>query len=627
MPTISDHEDEDLSSSEDENEIISLLSSKTKKRLKFSTSTSSHESETRARATFLALSLFLNLGIFWLLDSLKDPVFAVLVGDSDDSNENFEQNQPLAKMVSVLSTFVLVYVLEFFMHKSAPKSKEAQETEEWKNMQVASSQELNAKSNEGDAPAMSMISHIHIPYSILFVVGAILLERYPSFGYHTTSAFFAQDPSDIVENDTSKEQKLLGYVLYVAIESFGSLSVAAFWSYANSNLDLESAKKHYGLIIAAAQIGAILGSTIASFEFLTIPHMLLLSSALMICNMLLMIQYHKWYPIPLENLKYDDKDSLLKKKSLFSQSAFQTKQQNLSGATSSQSSDNPVVNGTKSKSGLLLILQHKYLLSILAVSCLYEVSLTCLDYEMKLVGLSRFNLSQQNSTFNFKTFMSRYGQLTNFLSLIFSFFGFPYWMKNYGVKYTLRLFPGFLVGLTIMTFTILPSNLWLLFYSMAVLKAMTYSINDPAKEILYMPTSAIIKVKAKFWIDVVGARFAKALGSSITNYAGSVDRLVKVGGVPSVLSSLLFLYFCIKVGEEFESLVHSGKIVGGEDEEKDGQNLKFDINLHDDDDDDDDHDHDYLVSMDPFTYKTKGLFESDPEGVYNKTDLATRGEE
>merc|ERR1719254_182077 len=40
--------------------------------------------------------------------------------------------------------------------------------------------------------------------------------------------------------------------------------------------------------------------------------------------------------------------------------------------------------------GLRMIFRHEYLKLILAVSVLYEISLTCLHYEMNLIGLHRF---------------------------------------------------------------------------------------------------------------------------------------------------------------------------------------------------------------------------------------------
>lgn len=227
-------------------------------------------------------------------------------------------------------------------------------------------------------------------------------------------------------------------------------------------------------------------------------------------------------------------------------------------------------------SGAYLILKHNYLLLILGVSCLYEISLTCLDYEMKLIGLHRFldpqdflddksvkeiDMSEEAAN-SFATFMGRYGQLTNVLSLMLSYYAFPYLMENYGLKHTLRIFPTMLLAITIMTFFALPMNLPVLFVSISFLKALTYSINDPAKEILYIPTSNTVKFKAKFWIDVVGARVAKAIGSSINTYAGTIDRIVKYGSLPSIVTAAALWVICYIVGIRFDELLESGEIIG-----------------------------------------------------------------
>jgi AAA family ATP:ADP antiporter len=53
--------------------------------------------------------------------------------------------------------------------------------------------------------------------------------------------------------------------------------------------------------------------------------------------------------------------------------------------------------------------------------------------------------------------------------------------------------------------------MWVLFMLLSVLKAITFSLNEPVKELLYMPTSEAIKFKVKAWIDVFGARCAKAV--------------------------------------------------------------------------------------------------------------------
>ena len=194
-----------------------------------------------------------------------------------------------------------------------------------------------------------------------------------------------------------------------------------------------------------------------------------------------------------------------------------------------------------------------------------------LDYQFKLLGWSRFDGSSTGTSITFAGFMGRYGQLTNFMSLLFSSIAFPFLIQKYGLRQTLRLFPTLLVLVTLLTYVAVPGNLPTLFVSLALLKAMTYSVHDPSKELLYLPTADIIKFRSKFWIDVVGARIAKAVGSSINGYAGSLERIVQVGSLPSVLTAVALWCVCYAVGTEFDVLVREKRVVG----------------LNDDDDDDD----------------------------------------
>lgn len=54
-----------------------------------------------------------------------------------------------------------------------------------------------------------------------------------------------------------------GWISYCAIESFGSICVSLFWAFVNSSMNVETAKSAYGLIIAGANLGSIMGPTLA----------------------------------------------------------------------------------------------------------------------------------------------------------------------------------------------------------------------------------------------------------------------------------------------------------------------------------------------------------------------------
>lgn len=47
-------------------------------------------------------------------------------------------------------------------------------------------------------------------------------------------------------------------------QSFGSMVVQCYWALVNASVDVTFAKKNFGLIVAGAQIGSILGPTLAT---------------------------------------------------------------------------------------------------------------------------------------------------------------------------------------------------------------------------------------------------------------------------------------------------------------------------------------------------------------------------
>ena len=548
------------------------------------------------RSSLLALSLTLTLLVFWLLDSLKDPTFAILV------NGNLEKHQPLAKMASVGGTLFLVVMMEIVSNEREKQKRKKEEMDalrmsdddvisgggNWTKMDIGSGYQYSKNNNNarddggedmgedsGDRIPINIFKTVGLSYIVMFCSIAFILQYHHGFlgleeGVQSNSAWF-----------------ILGYFQYITIESFGSISVATFWSFANSTLTLKAAKMYYGFFIAMAQVGAIAGSTIATLPNISIPNLYFLACFGIGLQVLVMNIYGRRFPYSMDE---DDDAAIVED----SDDCYET-EMNVSVSAKLAKMRKPMRNSTVTSatatkntndamplkffmSGVYLILEHNYLLLILGVSCLYEVSLTCLDYEMKLIGLDRFrappDFLEDNSVIDttmnadaanaFTTFMGRYGQLTNILSLLLSYFAFPYLMENFGLKHTLRIFPTLLLAITTMAFIALPMNLPVLFISMSLLKALTYSINDPAKEILYIPTSNTVKFKAKFWIDVVGARAAKAIGSSINTYAGTIERIVQYGSLPSMATAVALWVVCYAAGVKFDSLLESGEIVGND---------------------------------------------------------------
>jgi ATP/ADP translocase len=109
----------------------------------------------------------------------------------------------------------------------------------------------------------SLFHLISLFFGIVFMILSALLSQ-PIIG---------------LENQVKDSSRLVGWVSYFAIECYGSLMVALFWSFTNSIMNLEQAKGAYGLIITIAQFGAIAGSTVATHAVtIGVPQLFLIAS-------------------------------------------------------------------------------------------------------------------------------------------------------------------------------------------------------------------------------------------------------------------------------------------------------------------------------------------------------------
>jgi len=165
--------------------------------------------EQLVQASFFSLLLCMIVGVYWMMRSLKDSVFATTVG---------LEYQPTAKMLSL----VVVTVMLFFYNKLVDM-----------------------------VPRDQLFKVICCGYSGVFLATAFVLQS-------STHGLYGSDGKAL----PASPDRLVGWVHYFAIESYGSLVVSLFWQYTNSQMNLKEAKAQYGLIVAGGQVGAISGCTL-----------------------------------------------------------------------------------------------------------------------------------------------------------------------------------------------------------------------------------------------------------------------------------------------------------------------------------------------------------------------------
>lgn len=200
----------------------------------FLASTFTLERKMIGKVLFHGLILSFIIAGFWLLDSLKDPVLTTIVGI---------EYQPMAKLGSVFVTLLTTFVYEYA-------------TTKLKKLEL-----------------FHLVSSV---FGFIFLILSALLS----------------DPLYGLKIEEKGPQNIVGWLSYFMIEAYGSLMVALFWSYTNSIMNLEEAKGAYGLIISLAQIGAILGSTMATQATqMGIPLLFLMGSMTILSISLLMKVY------------------------------------------------------------------------------------------------------------------------------------------------------------------------------------------------------------------------------------------------------------------------------------------------------------------------------------------------
>ncbi|MCH9613405.1 MAG: ADP,ATP carrier protein 1 [Chlamydiia bacterium] len=275
--------------------------------------------------------------------------------------------------------------------------------------------------------------------------------------------------------------KVLGYIWYLFVESFGSLVVALFWAFAADTTDPTHAKRGFPLVVALGQVGGI----IFPYSVGGLPHRLglttdFLSMALLGILILLIIPLVKYF---LHATPYD----LL---------------------VSYKGKNEEEIESTQEPGfleGLKLLLRHKYLLGIFAANFIYEVVITIFDFNFKLASCEIY------SGVALSHYLSMYGSSVNIVSLSCLLLGISNITRYLGVGIALALMP-IIVGAALVGFLSLDS-LTFLFALMVGSKAINYALNGPALKQLYIPTTPDAKFKAQAWVETFGSRSSKQAGS------------------------------------------------------------------------------------------------------------------
>jgi ATP:ADP antiporter, AAA family len=360
----------------------------------------------------------------------------------------------------------------------------------------------------------------------------LLLAFYGLLGF--VFVYFFYHPTIGLSNLSMGPGRLLGWLFFLYVESYISLIISLFWSYVNDITSPESAKKGYGLIIFGTQLGGfsfiLLGSIISSDtqSYATRSPIIALFSICMffmigLITFLLNKNTKKEGRGNYSDINYK-KNSPPKKQEYPSGSFF---------------------------GGLRVFMTSPYVAGIFFIMFFHELISTVMYYQMILMVKTTYIDPGKVNKFLFDYALAVQG-----IACLFGLLGTSFFQRRFGIRFCIVAYP-ILLGISILFYLFYPM-LGSIFYVMLIAKAINYAFNQPAKEILYIPTSRDIKYKSKAWVDMFGLRFAKSAGSTINLFAG---KIVNITGGIVISLIIIWVFMANAIGNIFKRATVENKII------------------------------------------------------------------
>lgn len=257
--------------------------------------------------------------------------------------------------------------------------------------------------------------------------------------------------------------------------------VATFFAFLNDSVTPDAAKRLYGPVGLGGVAGGVFGTTFVRGLIDTVS----LSGWLWICVVLGLLILLAAYAAGRLVDRNPALEPAPEAKPEVSEDAARTTRRN------------PALEGAQ------LVLRSPYLLSIVGIVGLYEIASTIMDFQFS--STIAHYLDGPAIGRQFSTVFA----ITNVVSMCVQLFLTSWIMTRFGVMAALLVLPlAALAGTG--AFMAVPA-LWVGSLLNTADNGFSYSINQSAKEALYVPTTPDEKYKAKAFIDIFVQRFAKAI--------------------------------------------------------------------------------------------------------------------
>ncbi|MBI4455809.1 MAG: hypothetical protein HY644_07920 [Acidobacteria bacterium] len=311
------------------------------------------------------------------------------------------------------------------------------------------------------------------------------------------------------------------WVFYLIGDLVSTVMVAAFWAYLTDISTADQAKRLFGVIGVGGVIGGWVGVSVAKMlrQMLGMKGLLFVSAAA-IAGVIATIFITEF---------------LISRSKTFRIYSPVAPLQN--PAPSGAFKMSAVIEGAR------LVTRSKYLAAILGVMAFYEVTSQLMDYQWSTLAEQLQGVEQTQQ------FMANVYFYANTLSVLVQFFLVSLIMRKFGLAVALLILPIAALGSSA-AFLALPT----LYVSSLLIvsdNGLNYSIQQTARETLYVPASLDEKYKARAFTNMFVQRLAKGVGILIPIALGIEGLNVRYLSLVSIPSVILMALCGVYAGRRF----------------------------------------------------------------------------
>lgn len=318
----------------------------------------------------------------------------------------------------------------------------------------------------------------------------------------------------------------LNWAFYLFGDGWSTVWVTTFWAYLTELTRTEQSKRLYGLIGAGGVIGGLLAN-FAVWQYIESQGIgILLTGATVVTAVigLIMLRLEMLARRPEVPIGRRDTDRL-----------------RVEERKDVPQKQNAALEGAR------LVTASKYLLAVAMIMFLYEINSQILDYQYSSAA------EAVEGAAGTQAFFGRIGTIVGVISVITQLFLVSFIIRKFGITTALLVLPAAMAAASGIYF-IAPMLTTAALLTISD-NSFNYSINQTARETLFVPTSDDVKYKARAFINMLVQRIGK--GAAILMalaFAAMVDLPIRYLSLLALVVIVIWVGYAWYAGHRFDAL-------------------------------------------------------------------------